>query len=74
MERVLLALESRRRAEEEQQQHAQLKAKEEARLVEEVRLKLEEEDLRLNSEVRARLVEEARQKVDQEYQASLKEE
>ena len=49
-----------------------MKAKEEARLVEDARLKSEEEDLRLNYEDRARLVEEARLKAEQEEQASLK--
>ena len=42
-----------------------LKAEEEARVVEEARLKLEEEDLRLKSEDESRLVEEARLKSDQ---------
>ena len=41
-----LDLESRQRAEEEDQQHTRLKAEEEARLVEEARLKSEEEDYR----------------------------
>ena len=44
---VRLALESKRRSEEEEDQHQRLNAEEEAHLVEEARLKLEEEDLRL---------------------------
>ena len=43
-----------------------LKAEEEALLVEEARLKLEEEDLWLKSEDKARLFEEASMKVEQE--------
>ena len=73
-EGVRLALESRRRseAEEEQHQHTCLKAEEEARLIEEARLDLEEEDLRLKSEDKASLVEEVRLKSEQEEQARLK--
>ena len=65
-EGVRLTPELRRIAEEEEDQHVTLKAKEEARLVEETRLKLEEEDWRLKSEDKARLVEEARMKDEQE--------
>ena len=61
-EEVHLALKSRRRAEEGDDQHERLKAEEEARLVEELRLKSEEEDLRLGSEDEARLVVESRLK------------
>ena len=42
-----------------------MKAEEESRIVEEARLKLEEEDLRLKSEYEARLIEDARLKADQ---------
>ena len=68
-EGVRLALGAGRRAEEEQ--HALLKAEEEARLVEEARPKYEEEDLRLKAEDEARLVEDARLKDEQEEQARL---
>ena len=66
-EGVHLALEAGRIAEEEQ--HIRLKAKEEARLVEEARLKSKEKYLRLKSEDKAHLVEEARLKYEQEEQA-----
>ena len=71
---VCLVLEGRRRAGEdnEDQQYGQLKAEEEAHLVEKARLKSEEEDLRLKDEDKARLVEEARLKFEQEDQAYLK--
>ena len=49
-----------------------MKAEEEAHLVEEARLKSEEEDLWLRYEDRYRLVEEARLKYEQEEQARLK--
>ena len=65
-----LALELRRRKVGEQ--HEPLKAEEEARLVEEARLKSEEEDLRMKSKDEARLVEEARLNSDKEEQARLK--
>ena len=42
-----------------------MKAEEEARIVKEARLKLEEDDLRLKSEDKACLIEEARLKADQ---------
>ena len=42
-----------------------MKDEEEARIVEEASLKLEEEDLRLKSEDKARLIEEARLKYEQ---------
>ena len=42
-----------------------MKAEEESRIVEEARLKLEEEDLRMKSEDEDRLVKEARLKADQ---------
>ena len=51
--------------------HAWLKAEEEARLVEESRMK-PEEYLHLDSEDKSHLVEEARLKADQEDQALLK--
>ena len=56
-EGVRLALESRQRPEEDKDQHTLMNAEEEARLVEEAKLKSEEEDLRLKSEEEARLVE-----------------
>ena len=52
-----LAHESRRRAEEEEYQHACMRAEEESPLVEEARLKSEEEYLWLKSEDKVRLVE-----------------
>ena len=55
-EGVCLSLESIRRAEEEED-HARMKAEEEACLVEEARLQSEEEDLRLKYEDEACLVE-----------------
>ena len=59
-----LALEARRRAEEED--HTWIEAEEEARLVEEKRLKTEEEeeDIRLKAEEEARLDEGERLKVE----------
>ena len=61
---VLLVFEARRRAEEEQEEHqqARLNAEDEARLVEKVRLKSDEEDLQLKSKDEDRLVEEAKLK------------
>ena len=64
-EGVHLALEAIRRAEEEEEKHAWLKSEEEAHIVEEARLKYEEEDLRLKYEDKARLVKEARLKDEQ---------
>ena len=49
-----------------------LDSEEEARLVEEARLKFEEEDLRLKSEKEARLAEEAMLKVEEHQRAQLK--
>ena len=49
-----------------------LEAEEEAQIVEESRLKLEEEDLRLKSEDEAHLVEEARLKSEQQEHGRLK--
>ena len=71
-EGVGLALESRRRVEEDEENHTWLKAEERASIVEEARLKLEEEELRLKSEDEARLVEETKLKSEQEEQARLK--
>ena len=68
-EGVCIALEERRRAEEEQ--HTCIKAEEEARLIEEARMKSEEEDLKLKAEDEAHLVKEARIKYEQEEQAHL---
>ena len=69
---VRLTLESIWRVEDEEQQQSRLKAGEEACIVEEAGLKLEEGDLRLKSEDWARLVEEERMKAEQEGQARLK--
>ena len=65
-------IESIRRADEEQQHHARLKAEEEGRIVEKSRLKSEEEDLRLMYEDEARLIEDAMLKAEQEEQECLK--
>ena len=55
----------------EKEKHARMKAKEEACIIEEERLKSEESDLFLKSEDKARLVEEAGLKSDQKEQAIL---
>ena len=52
----------------EDEKHERLKAEEEASIVEEARLKYEEEDLLLKAEDEALLVKEARLKVEQEEQ------
>ena len=57
--------------EEEWEHRTRLKTEEEAHLVEETRLKLEEEGLWLKSEDEARLVEDERLKSDQEEKACL---
>ena len=71
-EGVRLALEARRREEEED--HTWIDAEEEARLVEEARLKAEEEeeDLRLKAEAEAQLAEGARLKLEEHEHAHLK--
>ena len=61
-EGVCLAVEAGRRTEEEE--HAQLKPEEEARLDEESRLKYKEDDLQLKDEDEAHLVEEERLKYE----------
>ena len=71
-EGVRLDHKSIRIAEEEEEHHTRLKAEEEAHIIEEARLKLEEEDLRLNSEDKACLFEDSRLKYEQEEQAHLK--
>ena len=68
-EGVRLTLEAGRRSEEEE--HARLNYEEEARRIEEARLKYEEDYLRLKAKDEARLVEEARLKYEQEEQARL---
>ena len=67
-----LALEARRRAEEEEQ--TRIEYEEEARLVEEEKLKAEEkeEDLRMKAEEEARLAEGARLKLEEHESIRLK--